>query len=411
MYKFIHAADIHLDSPLRGLGNYEGAPVAEIRGAARRALQNLVELAIREKVKFVVIAGDVYDGDWQDFNTGLFFVKEMERLNQAGIPVYLISGNHDAVNNMSRSLRMPTNVKVFDHQKPETVAIDELHVALHGQSFATRSVTANLSEGYPSAVAGYLNIGILHTSATGREGHENYAPCTIEGLVLKGYDYWALGHVHLRETLNEKPYIAFSGNIQGRHVRECGAKGVNLVTVSDNRIEKVDFQAIDVLRWEIAQISIEEAEDIDMVIDLVKERLQELLDSTDGRTLAVRVVLTGRTALHNELNATRRRVIAEVQNCTFGLGSNAIWIEKVKINTTPLQSSSPQEQLSDEVIAVLHQEFDNIEPSRDWVEAQLGDCLRKFPGDLAGRLEIGNPEWVRGVIEEARARLIQKLNA
>jgi DNA repair exonuclease SbcCD nuclease subunit len=94
--KFIHAADIHLDSPLVGLRFYEGAPVDEIRGATRRAFQNLIELAITEKVDFILIAGDLYDGDWKDYNTGLFFLKEMAKLRDHGIRVFMISGNHDA---------------------------------------------------------------------------------------------------------------------------------------------------------------------------------------------------------------------------------------------------------------------------------------------------------------------------
>ena len=224
MFKFIHAADIHLDSPLRGLEQYEGAPVQEIRDAARRALANLVDLAIEQKVAFVLIAGDIYDGDWRDYNTGLYFVDQIRRLREANIRLYLISGNHDAANRMTRTLRMPENVTFFSADAPETALIPELDVAIHGQSFATAAVYEDLSEGYPAAKSGCINIGMLHTCASGREGHDRYAPCSIEGLKAKGYDYWALGHVHIREILSEKPLIAFSGNMQGRHVRETGAK-------------------------------------------------------------------------------------------------------------------------------------------------------------------------------------------
>jgi DNA repair exonuclease SbcCD nuclease subunit len=107
MIRFLHAADIHLDSPLTGLERYEGAPVEELRGATRRALENLVELAIERELDFVLIAGDLYDGDWKDHNTGLFFVDRMNRLREAAIPVVIISGNHDAANRMTRSLRRP----------------------------------------------------------------------------------------------------------------------------------------------------------------------------------------------------------------------------------------------------------------------------------------------------------------
>ncbi|HLS27818.1 MAG TPA: DNA repair exonuclease, partial [Opitutales bacterium] len=197
-FTFLHSADIHLDSPLRGLERYEGAPVEEIRNATRSAFTKLVDLALKKSVDFVIIAGDIYDGDWRDYNTGLFFIREMGRLRENEIPAYIIAGNHDAASVITRQLQLPANVHRFSSAKPETLHIEELGVALHGQSFATRAVTEDLSENYPQAVDGFFNIGILHTCATGRPDHNNYAPCTIAGLSSKGYDYWALGHIHKR---------------------------------------------------------------------------------------------------------------------------------------------------------------------------------------------------------------------
>src|SRR3974390_1395346 len=133
---FLHAADIHLDSPLNGLERYENAPVDRIRGATRRAFTRLIDLAIDKRVDFVLLAGDLYDGDWRDYNTGLFLARELRRLRDCHIPVFLIAGNHDAANKMTRSLRLPDNVRFFSQDRPETVALDALDVAIHGQSFA-----------------------------------------------------------------------------------------------------------------------------------------------------------------------------------------------------------------------------------------------------------------------------------
>src|SRR4051794_15147946 len=180
MFKFLHAADIHLDSPMNGLGRYEGAPVAECRLAARHALENLVRLAEEEKVAFVLIVGDLYDGNWPDFNTGLFFAKQTARLRDQGIPVVLIRGNHDAANAMTRDLKFLDTVKVLNHEAPQSLLLDDLGVAFHGQSFATRAVTENLVRAYPAQLSGILNIGLLHTALDGREGHERYAPCTVD---------------------------------------------------------------------------------------------------------------------------------------------------------------------------------------------------------------------------------------
>src|SRR3954451_11192985 len=175
--KFIHAADIHLDSPLIGLQRYDGAPVEALRGATRRAFQALVDLALAEPVDFLLIAGDLYDGDWRDFNTGLFFVQQATRLTRAGIPIFLIHGNHDAESRISRRLTLPETGKMFSAARPETARRPELGVAIHGQSFRPPDVTDTLARDYPAPIPGWFNIGLLHTAATGREGHAPYAPC------------------------------------------------------------------------------------------------------------------------------------------------------------------------------------------------------------------------------------------
>jgi DNA repair exonuclease SbcCD nuclease subunit len=183
MFQFIHAADIHLDSPLQGLERYEGAPVDEIRQATRRAFEALVQLAVTRKVAFVIIAGDLFDGNWKDYNTGLFLVQQMSRLRGAEIPVFILNGNHDAANKMTKSLRMPDNVHIFSNAKPGTFHLEEHNVALHGQSFSKAAETKNLAADYPKAEPGCFNIGVLHTCASGREGHETYAPCSMTDLI------------------------------------------------------------------------------------------------------------------------------------------------------------------------------------------------------------------------------------
>ena len=174
--RFIHTADIHLDSPLKGLEAHEDAPVKEIRGATRRAFDNLIDLAIEEEVDFVLIAGDLYDGDWKDYNTGLFFARQMGRLDRAGIRVFIASGNHDAASQITKAIPLPDNVTLFPHKKPLSVKLDDPGVIIHRQSYSSRAVTENLALEYPQHDSNFFNIGLLHTSLTGREGHEDYAP-------------------------------------------------------------------------------------------------------------------------------------------------------------------------------------------------------------------------------------------
>jgi DNA repair exonuclease SbcCD nuclease subunit len=217
-FRFLHAADIHLDSPLKGLAGQEGNAAERVRTATREAFYQLVSLAIEEKVDFLIIAGDLYDGDWRDYKTGLYFVAQIGRLNKADIPVYLLHGNHDAESQITKRLDLPDNVHVFSTRKPETFEMGDLRLALHGQSFRTRDMKDNLVPDYPAPVSDTFNIGVLHTGLGGMGGHANYAPCSLDDLVNNGYDYWALGHVHQFALLHERPHVVFPGNLQGRHV-------------------------------------------------------------------------------------------------------------------------------------------------------------------------------------------------
>jgi exonuclease SbcD len=332
MVKFIHTADIHLDSPLRGLEVHEDAPVEEIRGATRRAFDNLIAMAIEEGVDFILIAGDLYDGDWKDYQTGLFFARQMGRLFKAGIKVFIVSGNHDAASQSTKAMPLPGNVTLFPSKKPRSVKLDEFGVIIHGQSYSYHSVTENLSSQFPQRDSNYFNIGLLHTSLTGREGHENYAPCTQDELKSKGYDYWALGHVHKREIISQDPWIVFPGNIQGRHIKETGAKGATLVTVKDGRITEVEERELDALRWAICQVDVSPCETSDSVHDEIRQAFEKEIGQADGKTLALRLVLTGKCPMHAQLLDRTAQWTEEFRGIAVGFGD--VWLEKVKFKTT-----------------------------------------------------------------------------
>ena len=332
MFRFIHAADIHLDSPLRGLETHEDAPVDEIRGASRRAFENLIDVAIEEEVAFILIAGDLYDGDWKDYNTGLFFISQMGRLGKAGIKAFIVSGNHDAANQITKTMPLPDNVKLFSHKKPTSEKLDDLDVIIHGQSYASRAVTENLVTQFPQHDPNYFNIGLLHTSLNGREGHEDYAPCTLDDLKSKGYDYWALGHIHKREVVSEDPLIIFPGNIQGKHIKETGAKGATLVTVEDKVITEIEELELDVLRWAICQVDLSECESTDKVYDVVRQAFEEKLDLANDKTLALRLVLTGKCEFHGKMFNRQEQWSEEFKAIAAGIGN--IWLEKVVFQTS-----------------------------------------------------------------------------
>ena len=397
MFRFIHAADIHLDSPLRGLQQYDDAPVDLIRSAPRRALENLVTLAIEHSVDFVIIAGDLFDGAWSDPNTGHAFATQMARLNAEGIPVFMIRGNHDAQNKMGKSTRLPENVVLLSEKKAQTAehpVLKKTGVAIHGRSFAKQSQPDNVVPEYPAAIQGKFNIGILHTSLTGAEGHDTYAPCTINDLVQKQYDYWALGHVHLREICNDDPPIVFSGNIQGRHIRETGAKGCYLVTVDDKTKPALEFMPTDVFRWEVCKLDVSSAESLVDILDRFSQQLNKLVVKNDPHPMAIRVELSGKTALHDQLLGSTDRVREEFQARAINDTIDKAWIEKLKVKTSlPKQSTAGDsgERLTDETAREIDTYFaglaGNVDELEHWSQS-ISPLLRKLPDSIASQLEF-----------------------
>ena len=226
----------------------------------------------------MVIAGDLYDGQWKDYNTGHFFCRQMGRLHQAGIPVYLLFGNHDAESEMTKKLLLPPNVHTFTTRRPSTFRIDDLNVVLHGQSFRDAATTENLAVSYPPPVPGAFNIGVLHTALEGNAAHATYAPCSVAELVARGYGYWALGHVHEHAVVREDPRVVFPGNLQGRHVRECGPRGACLVAVDGDRVQRVERLLVDVLRWQVVEVDASEARTMEAVVRAVGRAFEGLHD-------------------------------------------------------------------------------------------------------------------------------------
>ncbi|WP_394752120.1 exonuclease SbcCD subunit D [Crenothrix sp.] len=339
--KFIHAADIHLDSPLTGLSAYADAPIAMLRTATRDAFTNLVTEAIEQQVDFMIIAGDLYDGTWKDHNTGIYFCSQMGRLKKVGIPVYLLFGNHDAESEMTKKLQLPDNVYTFDTRKPNTFRLESLKVALHGRSFKDRETTENLATGYPAPIPGMLNIGVLHTALEGNSAHANYAPCSLSELHAKGYDYWALGHVHDYQIWQGASTVVFPGNLQGRHIRETGPRGAVLVTTDESGIQNIERLLVDVLRWHSLEVNVTECNVLADVVHSIGKALDALVESAaSSLPLAIRVSVIGKTSAHGDLFGLELQLRAEVLNLAATIGGERLWIEKVKVETSALDDGA-----------------------------------------------------------------------
>ena len=268
MPRFLHAADLHLDSPLLGLSLGDEKADESVRAATRRAFERLVEVAVAEGVRFVVLAGDVVDGRDSSFESTVFLNTHAGRLfREHGIRTYMVRGNHDPENLFARKLVTPEGLHVFSADAAESIEVPGEGVVLHGRSYPTQAVREDLVPGYGAPVPGKLNVGVLHTalSAAPRDGHEPYAPTTLSELADKGYAYWALGHVHTRATYEERGTKAvFPGNLQSRHAREAErfehparegspgsitGRGVAIVDYEGTAITGVRHVPCDVVRW------------------------------------------------------------------------------------------------------------------------------------------------------------------
>ena len=413
VFRFVHASDIHLDSPLKGLELYDGAPAEEIRGATRRALINLVQLAIDEHAAFMIIAGDLYDGDWRDYNTGLFFVKEMSRLREANIPVVIAAGNHDAASRITRELRLPDGVTLLSARAPESVVLDELGVNICGQSFATAAVVDNLASSYPTGRRGYFNIAVLHTALDGREGHSAYAPCSPIELRTKGYDYWALGHVHLREIVSQDPYVVFPGNTQGRHARELGPKGASVVTVEDGLVSSVEPVELDVVRWETCEVDATETNCGEDVLELVSSRLAELAEGAGGRLLATRVFVRGRSPAHPDLAERPERWMNEIRALALDTAAD-VWIEKVKLATTTLLDIDKLASRDDPIGRLITglRETSKDDSSINELTESLNDLVRRLPAQYWGledAVDFRNAEALKELLPSVEDFLLPRL--
>ena len=415
-FSFLHAADLHVDSAMKGLADYEGAPAEEIRAATRRAAENLVDLALDRRVDFVLLAGDVYDGAWRDYSTGLFFAQLCGRLREAAVPVVLLTGNHDAASVIAKRLTLPANVKVLDHDAPETHRLDDWGVSVHGQGFATRAVTENLAQSYPPPDPGRFNIGLLHTAAGGgaESGHAPYAPCTPAQLAAHGYDYWALGHIHQPTDLHDASQagaapIVFPGNTQGRSVRECGPRGCRVVCVDDAGAVTSESHPLDVVRWHVAAVDAAKlvADGRDHPDDFLEAAVEELKaarDAADGRLVAARVVFTGTTTADADLREDPHRLAHEVRSAAAQLGG--VWVEKVRAETRPPDRGRAADL--DGPLAALEEILAETaaDPAllEDFAGAAVGDlrqALARALPDPDDRPDLADPARLRSLLADA----------
>ena len=305
-FRFVHTADIHLDSPLKSLAMRDEALADVVANATRQAFVRVVDLCISEQVNALMIAGDLYDGSQTSMKTARFLASQLRRLDEKQIKVFIIRGNHDAESKITRELTLPDCVHVFG-SKGDSVVLKsndpdssplKRPVVVHGASFSKPHAPDSLLPLYQSPDPSAINIGMMHTSLDGASGHDLYAPCSLADLQSHGYDYWALGHIHKRAAhVDAGCTVVMPGIPQGRDIGESGEKSVTLVTVNDDGRVDVQEHLLALAQFEEIAVSFESLQDWSKGINLVMGEIERVAEACAAEHLVARVVITGATPL------------------------------------------------------------------------------------------------------------------
>jgi exonuclease SbcD len=340
---FVHAADLHLDTPYEGVSLESSSIGDALREASLGAFDDVVQLTLDRGAAFLLIAGDVYDGAERGVRAQLRFLAGLRRLSDAGVPVFVVHGNHDPVGGWSGVREWPPGVHVFRADDVETVSVERdgsVIARIQGVSYGRRDVTDDLSALYRRDGGPGLQIGLLHCNVGGDPAHAPYSPCALDDLVAAGFDYWALGHIHQRQVLHEAPsWVVYPGSTQGRSLKpsERGAKGVCVVHVEGGSVRRVEPVAVDRVRFEAIEVDIGEVADI----GALRARLVALVDtlraSAAPRGVVVRALLRGRGPVHSDLTCAGG-VAGLLDDLRGECGSERpfLWWESVRDLTRPV---------------------------------------------------------------------------
>lgn len=338
---FVHAADLHLDTPFEGLGQLNPQLGERLRDASLDAFDDLVRLAIEREAAFVVLAGDIYDGADRGVRAQLRFLRGLKRLAFEGIPVFIVHGNHDPLDGWSAIRAWPPNVTLFGAERVEAHAVESdggRLATVYGISYPRRDVTENLALRFRREEAPGLHVGLLHCAVGAVDDHARYSPCTVDDLRQAGMDYWALGHVHDRRVLSERaPWIVYPGNLQGRSTKpsERGVKGATVVHVDGGVVDRVEFVACDRIRFVEADVDVSAVPTLPDVEAACLDTLMRLRAEHPGVELVARVRLMGRTAVHRDLRRTGNATEPLMQSLRDELerGPSPLWCESIRDET------------------------------------------------------------------------------
>jgi len=413
-FRFVHAADLHIDSPFKGLSDVDPAVAARLRESTFEAYKNLVRFCLDCSADFLLVAGDVYDGADRSVRAQLRFREGVWQLGEFGIQTYVAYGNHDPLDGWQPSLEKPGSLHEFGPD-PEWIDVgpDGAPIAqIQGVSYATREVRDNLARDFtPPPKAGVFSIGLIHCNVGGSTGHDDYAPCSLEDLVDTGIDYWALGHVHAAQRLSsEGPHVVYPGSIQGRHPNETGPHGCYLVEIGSGGGVTLTFHALDSVRWERRDVDVTEATTLDGVLEAIASTVQELRVETEGRDVSCRLTLTGKSPTHRELVRDGARAdLLEQARLDAGLSSPWVWLEDIRNETRPdidLARRAQQDDFLGMLLRRAEDAFDDDERLTTLAAPVTEEFARRANAGLLERPANGD---LRNWLDRARWLLAQRL--
>lgn len=408
-FRFVHAADLHIDSPFRGLRDQDARVAARLREATYEAFRNLVDLCISEKADFLVVAGDVYDGDDRSVRAQLRFRDGLAELAGHGIETFVVHGNHDPLDGWQSAIEWPEGVHIFGAEPEWRYATREGEqiAAVQGVSFPKREVHDNLAAQFAPPPGDMFTIGLLHANVGGNPDHDNYAPCTVDDLRQSGLDYWALGHVHTRQTLRRSnPVIAYPGNSQGRHPNEAGARGCLLVDVDESHNVKSEFRPLDVVRWETADVPIDDVQSLDALVSAIEQRLDDLGARAENRDVVCRLSLIGRGPMHNELvrDGAVEDILDTVRS-SAGSSSPWVWVERIVDQTRTALDLEQRAESDDFLGAVLSRAMADDETMSQRVSEALAEVYTGRRNSLPKPTDEQLARWT----DEARWKVVELL--
>lgn len=331
---FLHTADLHLDSPFIGLKNLPNSIFTRLRESTFTSFQRIIDIAIEKNVDFIIIAGDLYDQEDRSIKAQTRLRSEMERLHAHRIQVYIIHGNHDHEGGNWIKLEWPENVHVFSNNEVErkTFMKDGHKLAsLYGFSYGQKAVTDNMIHQFQKNSESVFHIGIHHGSVEGNVEHNHYAPFKLSELIEKGFDYWALGHIHKQQILSEHPLIMYPGNIQGRNKKETGQKGCYAIELTEAGSSYTFFPTAEIV-WETMNITIDELENMDQLIALCYQAINDIRDEKRGTFLAI--TFCGSSSISEEIgNEDVLDDFMQILNEDEEQKNNFVWISEIKNET------------------------------------------------------------------------------